>query len=76
MAQLTIYLDTQIIKKIEEAAREENLSVSKWVRQKLEYALNKEWPNSYFSLFGSLKDSDLKEAEEIDFTNDVQREKL
>ena len=76
MAQLTIYIDTKTIKKIEKAAKEENVSVSKWVREILELKLNNEWPASYFSLFGSLGDSDLQEAEEMDFKSDIQRGKL
>ena len=76
MAQLTIYLNNETLKKIEAAATEDNLSVSKWVCQKLENTLKHEWPVAYFSLFGALKDSDLHEADEIDFIYDGQREKF
>lgn len=76
MAQLTVYLDSEVLNRIEAAAVKSNLSVSKWVREKLENALKNEWPASYFSLFGAIKDFDLQEAEEIDFEQDIKREKL
>ncbi len=76
MAQLTIYLDNSTLKKIEAAATEESISVSKWVRQRLEQALTHEWPSSYFSLFGALKDVDFQEAGEINFQSNIQREEL
>jgi len=59
MAQLTVYLDEKTRRRIERAAREGDVSVSQWVKDKLTQALERDWPAGYFDLFGSLKDSDL-----------------
>ena len=67
MAQLTIYIDTETLRKIKNAAAERGISISKWVREKIEIALRDEWPKSFFQLFGALKDTDLEEPEELDF---------
>jgi len=76
MAQLTIYLDTETLRKIENAAAESSVSISKWVREKIEIALRDEWPEAFFQLFGALREVDLVEPKELDFTNDVARAKL
>jgi len=76
MAQLTIYLDTETLRKIENAAAESGVSISKWVREKIEIALRDEWPEAFFQLFGALREVDLVEPKELDFTNDVARDKL
>lgn len=59
MAQLTVYLDEKTRRRIERAAREGDVSVSQWVKDKLTQALERDWPAGYFDLFGSLKDGDL-----------------
>ena len=76
MAQLTIYLDSDTLRKIENAAAESRVSISKWVREKIEIALRDEWPESFFQLFGALRETDLEEPKELDFNADVPRTKL
>jgi hypothetical protein len=76
MAQLTIYLDNDTINKIEKAASDSNVSVSKWVRDKLELILENDWPASYFTVFGALDENDIDEPEELHPDNDIKREAL
>jgi hypothetical protein len=76
MAQLTIYLDNDTINKIEKAASDANVSVSKWVRDKLELILENDWPESYFTVFGTLNDNDIDEPEELHPCNDIKRETI
>jgi hypothetical protein len=76
MAQLTIYLNQETLQKIENAAAESEVSVSRWVRDKIESALCNEWPASFSRLFGSLAETDLEEPEELDFNDDIPRETL
>ena len=76
MAQLTIYLDQDTIRKIENAAAERKVSVSSWVREKIQTALLDEWPESYSRLFGSLAGTDFNEPEDLNITGDIPREKL
>ena len=59
MAQLTIYLDDETLKKIGRSAKAEKDSVSAWVKRRLVTSLNSGWPAGYFDLFGSLKDVNL-----------------
>ena len=76
MAQLTIYLDDDTIKRIENAAGHEHSSISKWVKNRLLESLEKQWPSDFFSLQGSLSEGDLMEPPELDFSQDTPREKL
>lgn len=64
MAQLTIYIDDQTLSKVEKSANLANMSVSKWVRDKLYAVVEKEWPRGYFRLFGSLSDFDIERPEQ------------
>ncbi len=76
MSQLTIYLDDESIKKIENAAALERSSVSKWVKKRLIQSLENQWPTNYFSLFGSLAENDLQPISKLDFSHDAARESL
>jgi hypothetical protein len=76
VAQLTIYLDQQTIERIENAAAERKVSVSRWVREKIESALRDDWPESFSRVFGSLADTDFDVPEDLDFGNDVMRSKM
>ena len=76
MGQLTVYIDEITFKKIETAAKRERQSISKWVKNRLLTALHNHWPENYFELFGSLKDSNLKRPEQLKFDNDLKRSNL
>jgi len=76
MAQVTIYLPDQILKKINALAKSEALSVSSWVKNKLMGSIEDTWPEDYFDLFGSLEDLDLSRPEELDPGQDTRRTKL
>lgn len=76
MAQLTIYLDDESIRRIEGAAARENSSVSGWVKRRLIQSLDDQWPQGYFDLFGSLSSTDLEEPSELNPADDVPREAL
>ncbi len=76
MSQLTIYLDAESLRKIEDAAASEKSSVSKWVKNRLVQSLENQWPANYFSLFGSLAENDLQTVPTLDFSQDTARESL
>ncbi len=76
MAQLTIYLDDETRRRIERAASRASTSVSRWVKHKLEDALERQWPEGYFEQFGRLADSDLERPAQPEEHNDVAREPL
>lgn len=60
MSQLTVYIDDKTREKIEVAARQAEISVSQWVKNRLSTALETEWPQGYFEVLGSLDDGDLE----------------
>jgi hypothetical protein len=76
MAQLTIYLDDETLKKIGRSARLEKESVSSWVKRRLVTALDTGWPVGYFDVFGSLKGTDFKRPEQVPFSKDAKRPEL
>ncbi|MBI4397888.1 MAG: toxin-antitoxin system, antitoxin component [Candidatus Omnitrophica bacterium] len=76
MAQLTLYVDEEMIHKIETAAKREHLSISKWVKQRLDLTLHHHWPKHYFDLFGALAHETLERPGQIDFSKDRKREKM
>lgn len=76
MPQLSLYLDAEILTKIEIAARINNTSISKWVSDRLKESLANNWPENFESLFGSIKDESFGKEEIKDFSKDLKREKL
>lgn len=68
MATLTIYLDEEILRKVEAAARKEGSSISGWARGHLAAAAEprSELPEGWFELMGSLQDPTFVEPEESD----------
>jgi Ribbon-helix-helix protein, copG family len=74
MPQLTVYLDEKTRRRIEKAAREGDVSVSQWVKEKLTQALERDWPPGYFELLGSLTDSDLERPAQPPLSSDIPRE--
>ena len=56
MPQLSLYFDDATLKLVEKAAQHSNTSISRWVRGKVLESLENEWPEGYFTLFGSIED--------------------
>ena len=76
MPQLSLYLDEQTLKRVQEAARLSDTSVSKWVAGQLKARLHHEWPGGYFDLFGSVQDDAFKRPAAPRVRDDVTRESL
>ena len=76
MPQLSLYIDEQTLRKIEIAAKLENLSISKYVVQVLNQTINSSWPESYHQLFGSIRDDTFEVDRHTDFSADISRESL
>jgi hypothetical protein len=76
MPQLSLYLDDNTLRRIQEAAQLSNESVSKWVAKQLKMQLHNQWPPKYFSLFGSVDDPSFSKPEAIDADHDITREPL
>ena len=76
MSQLTLYVDDETRRRIERAAREANLSVSRWVVRTISQSLELTWPPAYFELIGSLDDDDLRRPPQGRLSDDSPREDL
>lgn len=76
MAQLSLYIDEETLKKIETAAKLEDISVSKYVVRKLNETMSLSWPQSYEQLFGSIQDESFAVDRASEFSADSQREAL
>ncbi|EKR55187.1 hypothetical protein [Leptospira interrogans] len=71
-----LYLDKETLKKIEAAAKKEKISISQWVRVKIQSSLENIWPENYFQLFGSIQDQSFSEPKKLKFKADLKRENL
>jgi hypothetical protein len=76
MPQISLYVNKSTLEKIEKMAKEENISISKWVGKKIEKSFSDEYPPGYFELFGSIKDDSFKPVKKISFKYDSKRESL
>ena len=76
MPQLSLYVNSNTLKKVEYAAKRENISISQWVRVKIEKSFEKTWAEDYFSLFGSISDETFQAPVKLDFKKDSKRSKL
>lgn len=74
MPQLSLYIDQETLKKIELAAKKEKVSISQWVKGKLQSSFEKKWPDNYFQLYGSIEDESFKRPDSLNFKNDSKRE--
>ncbi len=76
MPQISLYIDKNTLASVEKAAKNDKLSISKWVARKIRKALHSEWPSNYFNLFGSIKDDSFVEPEKLNIKHDSKRETL
>ncbi len=76
MGQVTIYLDDEIERKMNEAVKSAHVSKSKWIAQLVQEELDNEWPASIVAMAGSWDDfpslEDIRQTQGID----IPREQL
>ncbi len=64
MPQISLYVTSDQLLKIEREAHAEKLSLSKWVTSRIMEKLEPHYPDSWANLFGSLSDSSLSRPEQ------------
>lgn len=76
MAQVTLYLDEETIKRVRRAARASGLSQSRWLAELVREKTARHWPDAVRELAGSW--GDFPEADELRRSagRDVKRERL
>lgn len=76
MPQLSLYIDERTLKRLQTAAKLENVSVSKYVVRKLNETMDTSWPENYQQLFGAIDDETFDVERVPSFGADVPRERL
>ena len=56
MAQIAIYIDDQLAKRLDAAVKASGQSKSKWVAQAIKRSLTDQWPEGFFELAGTWQD--------------------
>lgn len=78
MGQITIYLDDETERLVKRHVKSSGQSVSGWISEAVRRRARSEWPAEVLALFGSWRDDDFPDAEELrkGYGNDSRREKL
>ncbi|MCL2480447.1 MAG: hypothetical protein FWF38_01905 [Spirochaetaceae bacterium] len=61
---------------MEKITKKNNTSISKWAKNNTKNPFNGEYQESYFILFGLVKDDALSRPEKVSFENDIKRKKI
>lgn len=76
MPQLSLYLDEPTLKKVERAAKNQHLSISRWVALQIRSRVNAVYPKEYEALFGSISDDSFMEPKDLSHAQDTAREDM
>jgi hypothetical protein len=76
MAHVTIYLKDDVEVRVRKAAKAANVSISKWVAERVTNSVETSWPPEFLALAGAFPD--FPEAAELrkGYGDDVPRESL
>ena len=76
MPQISLYIDEKTLKKVENAAKWQHTSISKWVAEQIRSRVEPAYPIEFEALFGSITDATFIEPEEISCSADSAREEM
>jgi len=76
MGQLTIYIDNDIEKKVNNMVKKSGMSKSKWVAELIREKTANSWPDSVIQLAGAWKDMPTAEDIRKNMDRDADREKI
>ena len=76
MAQVTIYMDNNLERKVKEVANSLNLSISKFISSLLEKNIQNEWNENIKNLSGSWSDFPTLDEIRESKVDDVKREEF
>lgn len=74
MPQISLYIDENTLKKVENAALKQHVSISKWVAEQIRTRVDPIYPVNFEDLFGSITDDSFKRPQEMSFALDNKRE--
>jgi hypothetical protein len=61
---------------IKTKAKEQGVSISKYVNDSMRKSIDDNWPEELFELWGSCKDDPVEEPEEIPWELNIKRDKI
>ncbi|MEK7748302.1 MAG: hypothetical protein AAB300_04435 [Nitrospirota bacterium] len=73
MPQISLYIDENTLKKVENAALRRHMSLSKWVVEQIRRQVAPIYPKEFENLFGSITDETFMEPIEINRYVDIER---
>lgn len=76
MPQISLYIDEEKLKKVKQAAKTDNTSISMWVARQIDQALESRYPENFEKLFGSINDDTFTLADRDSEAEDAERETL
>ena len=76
MPQVSLYIDKETLSKIEELAHKNKTSLSKWVGNRLKQLIKEDYPEDFFSTFGSISDDSFVEPPDLRVDSDSARVSL
>jgi hypothetical protein len=76
MPQISLYIDADTLKKVETRAKQDRISLSKWVGKALKKSIKDEYPEGFFQLCGALKETSFEIPPQGKFEDDCRRERL
>ena len=76
MPQISLYIDEATLKKVENAAFRQHVSISKWVAEQIRARVEPVYPAGYEHLFGSIADDTFVRPDDTSFNSDTEREVL
>jgi len=76
MDQVSLYLEQDIFRKVENAAHLKGVSISNYVASIIQEHFNNEWPSDYTELFGSVTDDTFFPYGAEKIVKDTMREPL
>jgi hypothetical protein len=76
MPQMSLYIDEPTLKKVRQVARRSHTSVSRWVRSRIQSAIEPSWPEGFFQLCGSIADETFARPKQLSSTDESPRTRL
>lgn len=76
MPQLSLYIDGPTLKKVRQVARRSHTSVSRWVRSRIQSAIEPSWPEGFFELCGSIRDDTFVRPKQLSSADESRRVEL
>ena len=73
MPQISLYIDEKTLQKVEQSAKQQNISISKWVAEQIKAKVDPVYPAHFADLFGSIKDKTFTAPLELDQKLDTKR---